>query len=62
MASDVLHHIRDVYDLKRKQGRFTGEHTRALDGRVARVVSLSKRRQALRKESRAEWLDRMDRG
>lgn len=58
-AADKLKHIRDVYSLPRKKGRFSGESTRALDGRVARVAGLSRRRQQLLARQRYEWLDRI---
>lgn len=58
-AADKLRHIRDVYSLPRKRGRFSGESTRALDGRVARVAGLSRRRQNLLARQRYEWLDRI---
>ena len=58
-AADKLKHIRDVYSLSRKKGRFSGESTRSLDGRVARVAGFSKRRQALEARQRYEWLDRI---
>ena len=58
-AADRLKHIRDVYELTRKRGRFSGESTRALDGRVARVAGFARRRQALATRQRFEWLDRI---
>ena len=58
-AAEWLKHMRDVYALPRKRGRFSGESTRALDGRVAKVAGFSKRRQALEARQRYEWLDRI---
>ena len=51
--------VRDVYKLKKKEGRFSGTSTRAIDGRVERVVNLSKRRQALKTPDKHGWMDRI---
>ena len=45
---EALKNVRDVYGLKKKEGRYSGTSTRAIDGRVERVVNLSKRRAALK--------------
>ena len=56
--ADSLKHVRDVYKLKKKEGRYSGTSTRAIDGRVERVVNLSKRRAALKSPEKHAWLDK----
>ena len=57
--ADSLQHVRDVYKLKKKEGRYSGTSTRAIDGRVERVVNLSKRRAALKSPEKHAWLDKV---
>ena len=56
--ADSLTHVRDVYRLEKKEGRYSGTSTRAIDGRVERVVNLSRRRQALKAAEKHAWLDK----
>ena len=56
--ADALKNVRDVYRLKKKEGRYSGTSTRAIDGRVERVVNLAKRRQALKSPEKHAWLDK----
>ena len=56
--ADSLKNVRDVYKLKKKEGRYSGTSTRAIDGRVERVVNLAKRRQALKAPEKHAWLDK----
>ena len=56
--SDILENVRDVYKLEKKEGRYSGTSTRAIDGRVERVVQLSKRRAALKSPEKHAWLDK----
>ena len=58
MKAESLTHVKDVYKLRKKEGRYSGTSTRAIDGRVERVVNLSKRRAALKSPEKHAWLDK----
>ena len=58
VRASSLQNVRDVYALQKKEGRYSGTSTRAIDGRVERVVNLSKRRAALKAPEKHAWLDK----